>query len=158
MSLSGIKRLHKTYHSGKPNQIDVLSNAELSLKEGEVVALVAPSGAGKSTLLHIAGLLDTPDSGDVILKGEMLNVKSDARRTIIRRRDIGFIYQFHHLLPEFSAAENIMIPRWQMVSRAPKPMTAQENCFLRWDWEAVSSTALRSCLEGNNKELLFVEP
>ncbi|MEK9642653.1 MAG: ABC transporter ATP-binding protein [Paracoccaceae bacterium] len=106
-----LKGLHKTYNSGKPNQIDVLSNAELSLKEGEVVALVAPSGAGKSTLLHIAGLLDTPDSGDVILKGEMLNVKSDARRTIIRRRDIGFIYQFHHLLPEFSAAENIMIPQ-----------------------------------------------
>ncbi len=106
-----LKGLHKTYNSEKPNQIDVLSNAELSLKEGEVVALVAPSGAGKSTLLHIAGLLDTPDSGDVILKGEMLHVKSDARRTIIRRRDIGFIYQFHHLLPEFSAAENIMIPQ-----------------------------------------------
>ena len=106
-----LKGLHKTYNSGKPNQINVLSKAELSLKEGEVVALVAPSGAGKSTLLHIAGLLDTPDSGDVILKGEMLNVKSDARRTIIRRRDIGFIYQFHHLLPEFSAAENIMIPQ-----------------------------------------------
>ncbi len=110
-SVLKLKGLHKTYNSGKPNQIDVLSNAELSLKEGEVVALVAPSGAGKSTLLHIAGLLDTPDSGDVILKGEMLNVKSDARRTIIRRRDIGFIYQFHHLLPEFSAAENIMIPQ-----------------------------------------------
>ncbi len=110
-SVLELKGLHKTYNSGKPNQIDVLSNAELSLKEGEVVALVAPSGAGKSTLLHIAGLLDTPDSGDVILKGEMLNVKSDARRTIIRRRDIGFIYQFHHLLPEFSAAENIMIPQ-----------------------------------------------
>ena len=110
-SVLELKGLHKTYNSGKPNQIDVLSNVELSLKEGEVVALVAPSGAGKSTLLHIAGLLDTPDSGDVILKGEMLNVKSDARRTIIRRRDIGFIYQFHHLLPEFSAAENIMIPQ-----------------------------------------------
>ena len=110
-SVLELKGLYKTYNSGKPNQIDVLSNAELSLKEGEVVALVAPSGAGKSTLLHIAGLLDTPDSGDVILKGEMLNVKSDARRTIIRRRDIGFIYQFHHLLPEFSAAENIMIPQ-----------------------------------------------
>ena len=117
-SVLELKGLHKTYNSGKPNQIDVLSNAELSLKEGEVVALVAPSGAGKSTLLHIAGLLDTPDSGDVILKGEMLNVKSDARRTIIRRRDIGFIYQFHHLLPEFSAAENIMIP--QMADGIPR--------------------------------------
>mgnify|MGYP006244706321 FL=1 len=83
----------------------------MTLKEGEIVALVAPSGAGKSTLLHIAGLLDTPDKGDVVLRGEILNIKSDARRTTIRRRDIGFIYQFHHLLPEFSAAENIMIPQ-----------------------------------------------
>ena len=106
-----LRDLRKGFHSGKPNQIDVLVDAKLKLKEGEIVALVAPSGAGKSTLLHIAGLLDTPDSGDVVLRGEMLNVKSDARRTTIRRRDIGFIYQFHHLLPEFSAAENIMIPQ-----------------------------------------------
>ena len=110
-ALLELKALRKSYHGGKPNQIDVLVDAQMTLKEGEIVALVAPSGAGKSTLLHIAGLLDTPDSGDVVLRGEMLNVKSDARRTIIRRRDIGFIYQFHHLLPEFSAAENIMIPQ-----------------------------------------------
>ena len=110
-ALLELKSLRKSYHCGKPNQIDVLVDAQMTLKEGEIVALVAPSGAGKSTLLHIAGLLDTPDSGDVVLRGEMLNVKSDARRTIIRRRDIGFIYQFHHLLPEFSAAENIMIPQ-----------------------------------------------
>jgi len=110
-ALLELKALRKSYHCGKPNQIDVLVDAQMTLKEGEIVALVAPSGAGKSTLLHIAGLLDTPDSGDVVLRGEMLNVKSDARRTIIRRRDIGFIYQFHHLLPEFSAAENIMIPQ-----------------------------------------------
>ena len=106
-----LKALRKSYNCGKPNQIDVLVDSQMTLKEGEIVALVAPSGAGKSTLLHIAGLLDTPDSGDVVLRGEMLNVKSDARRTTIRRRDIGFIYQFHHLLPEFSAAENIMIPQ-----------------------------------------------
>ena len=106
-----LRNLRKSYNSGKPNCIDVLADAQMTLEEGEIVALVAPSGAGKSTLLHIAGLLDTPDSGDVVLRGEMLNVNSDARRTIIRRRDIGFIYQFHHLLPEFSAAENIMIPQ-----------------------------------------------
>ena len=106
-----LRDLRKSYNSGKPNQIDVLADAQMTLKEREIVALVAPSGAGKSTLLHIAGLLDTPDSGDVVLRGEMLNVKSDARLTIVRRRDIGFIYQFHHLLPEFSAAENIMIPQ-----------------------------------------------
>ena len=106
-----LRDLRKSYNSGKPNQIDVLADAQMTLKEREIVALVAPSGAGKSTLLHIAGLLDTADSGDVVLRGEMLNVKSDARLTIVRRRDIGFIYQFHHLLPEFSAAENIMIPQ-----------------------------------------------
>ena len=106
-----LRDLRKSYYSGKPNQIDVLADAQMTLKEREIVALVAPSGAGKSTLLHIAGLLDTPDSGDVVLRGEMLNVKSDARLTIVRRQDIGFIYQFHHLLPEFSAAENIMIPQ-----------------------------------------------
>ena len=106
-----LRDLRKSYNSGKPNQIDVLADAQMTLKEREIVALVAPSGAGKSTLLHIAGLLDTPDRGDVVLRGEMLNVKSDARLTIVRRRDIGFIYQFHHLLPEFSAAENIMIPQ-----------------------------------------------
>ncbi len=106
-----LRDLRKSYNNEKPNQIDVLVNAQMTLKEGEIVALVAPSGAGKSTLLHIAGLLDTPDSGDVVLQGEILNVKNDARRTIKRRRDIGFIYQFHHLLPEFSAAENIMIPQ-----------------------------------------------
>ena len=106
-----LRDLRKGFHSGKPNQIDVLVDAQMTLKEGEIVALVAPSGAGKSTLLHIAGLLDKPDSGDVVLRGEMLTVKSDARCTTIRRRDIGFIYQFHHLLPEFTAAENIMIPQ-----------------------------------------------
>ena len=103
--------LKKTYNLGQANQIDVLAKANLTLKAGEVVALVAPSGAGKSTLLHIAGLLDTPDDGDVLLNDEILNLKSDDRRTTIRRRDIGFIYQFHHLLPEFTAAENVVLPQ-----------------------------------------------
>ncbi len=110
-ALLELRGLTKSYHSGKLNQINVLSGANLKLKKGEIIALVAPSGAGKSTLLQIAGLLDLPDSGDVILNGEVINTNSDARRTITRRRDIGFIYQFHHLLPEFTAAENIMIPQ-----------------------------------------------
>ena len=106
-----LRGVNKSYNSGKSNQIDVLSGVNLKLDKGEVVALIAPSGAGKSTLLHIAGLLDTPDYGNVVLNGEMLNIKNDISRTIIRRRDIGFIYQFHHLLPEFSAVENIIIPQ-----------------------------------------------
>lgn len=114
-----LRNLKKTYNLGQANQIDVLAKANLTLKAGEVVALVAPSGAGKSTLLHIAGLLDTPDDGDVLLNDEILNLKSDDRRTTIRRRDIGFIYQFHHLLPEFTAAENVVLPQMaDGVSRA----------------------------------------
>lgn len=106
-----LKDLKKSYNQNKSNQIDVLLGANLLVKKGEVVALTAPSGAGKSTLLHIAGLLDQADTGDVLVVGQNLAGVSDRRRTIIRRRDIGFIYQFHHLLPEFSAAENIMLPQ-----------------------------------------------
>ena len=106
-----LRDLRKTYNLGQVNQVDVLAKANLKLKAGEVVALVAPSGAGKSTLLHIAGLLDTPDDGDVLLNGEILNLKNDERRTTVRRHDIGFIYQFHHLLPEFTAAENVILPQ-----------------------------------------------
>ena len=106
-----LNALKKAYHRGRPNQINVLNGANLDVKRGEIIALVAPSGAGKSTLLHIAGLLDTPDAGEVKFQGEILNSMSDRKRTAIRRREIGFIYQFHHLLPEFSALENVMLPQ-----------------------------------------------
>ncbi|KIN61681.1 Lipoprotein releasing system ATP-binding protein [Sulfitobacter noctilucae] len=108
LSLSGIS---KSYNAGKPNEIQVLRDVDLSIAPGEVVALVAPSGAGKSTLLHIAGLLDTPDAGLVHIAGEDMTGRSDRRRTQVRRSDVGFIYQFHHLLPEFSALENIVLPQ-----------------------------------------------
>ncbi len=106
-----LSALEKAYHRGRPNQINVLCGANLKVKHGEIIALVAPSGAGKSTLLHIAGLLDTPDAGEVKFHGEVLNTMSDRRRTMIRRKEIGFVYQFHHLLPEFSALENVMLPQ-----------------------------------------------
>ncbi|QPM88888.1 ABC transporter ATP-binding protein [Pseudooceanicola algae] len=108
LRLSG---LGKGYNHGQPNQIDVLRDASLSLERGEVVALVAPSGSGKSTLLHIAGLLDQPDSGSVAIEGAEMASLGDRARTAIRRDKVGFIYQFHHLLPEFSAAENIILPQ-----------------------------------------------
>ena len=101
----------KTYNPGTPAEVQVLRGAALSVAAGEVVALVAPSGAGKSTLLHIAGLLDTPDAGHVRLAGRTMEGLSDRARTAARRGDIGFIYQFHHLLPEFSALENIVLPQ-----------------------------------------------
>ncbi|WP_334065320.1 ABC transporter ATP-binding protein [Limimaricola cinnabarinus] len=108
LKLSG---LTKTYNRGKPSEVQVLRGAELTLQPGEVVALVAPSGAGKSTLLHIAGLLDTPDAGHVEIAGQEMTKLSDRRRTQVRRADVGFIYQFHHLLPEFTALENIVLPQ-----------------------------------------------
>ena len=106
-----LAEIEKSYTLGKPSQVSVLSGATLEVKVGEIVALVAPSGAGKSTLLHIAGLLDTPDQGSVALGGMNMIGLSDRARTQARRSDVGFIYQFHHLLPEFTALENIVIPQ-----------------------------------------------
>lgn len=103
--------LEKGYNRGKANEIIVLRGASLVIPRGQVVALVAPSGAGKSTLLHIAGLLDTPDSGRVIVNGQDLTGAKDAARTAARREALGFVYQFHHLLPEFTALENIVLPQ-----------------------------------------------
>jgi lipoprotein-releasing system ATP-binding protein len=101
----------KTYNKGAPNEVRVLQAASVSVAKGEVVALVAPSGAGKSTLLHIAGLLDVPDAGRVVVEGVDVAGKGDRARTDLRRGTVGFIYQFHHLLPEFSALENIVLPQ-----------------------------------------------
>ncbi|RID93781.1 ABC transporter ATP-binding protein [Gemmobacter lutimaris] len=103
--------ISKTYNRGKPSAVTVLNGASLSVGRGEVVALVAPSGAGKSTLLHIAGLLDTPDAGRVLLDGREMGGLPDRARTAARRADVGFIYQFHHLLPEFTALENVVLPQ-----------------------------------------------
>jgi lipoprotein-releasing system ATP-binding protein len=114
-----IRGVEKGYNRGKPSEVVVLRGADLTVARGEVVALVAPSGAGKSTLLHIAGLLDTADAGTVSLAGRPMTGLSDRARTEARRAEVGFIYQFHHLLPEFSALENVVIP--QLANGIPKP-------------------------------------
>ena len=103
--------IEKAYNRGKPSEVTVLRGASVTVARGEVVALVAPSGAGKSTLLHISGSLDTADAGVVRLGGQDMAGLSDRDRTGIRRQEVGFIYQFHHLLPEFSALENIVLPQ-----------------------------------------------
>ncbi|MBV9016024.1 MAG: ABC transporter ATP-binding protein [Alphaproteobacteria bacterium] len=95
-------------------ELAVLAGIDLALASGEIVALVGPSGAGKSTLLHVAGLLERPDGGAVLIEGRDCGALSDEHRTMLRRRALGFVYQFHHLLPEFSAVENVMLP--QMIS------------------------------------------
>jgi lipoprotein-releasing system ATP-binding protein len=102
--------LTRTFHQGS-RKIEVLTGASAELREGEAVALVGPSGAGKSTLLHTAGLLETPDSGQVIIGGRDCSRMKDDDRTRVRRATMGFIYQFHQLLPEFSALENVAMPQ-----------------------------------------------
>ena len=106
-----LRGIEKAYNRGKPSEIQVLRGIDLTVARGEVVALVAPSGAGKSTLLHIAGLLDVPDAGVLRLTGRDMAGAPDKVRTLARRQDVGFVYQFHHLLPEFTALENIVIPQ-----------------------------------------------
>ena len=102
--------VHRHYGDG-PGQIRVLEAANLEVKGGEIVAIVAPSGAGKSTLLHIGGLLERPQQGEVEIVGTPTAQMSERGRTLMRRLTIGYVYQFHHLLPEFTAAENIIIPQ-----------------------------------------------
>jgi lipoprotein-releasing system ATP-binding protein len=112
--LRGISRVYR----GDAGELPVLRGADLTVRAGEIVSLVAPSGAGKSTLLHVAGLLDRPDGGSVLIEGRDVGGLPDAARTAVRRDTIGFVYQFHHLLPEFTALENVVLP--QMIAGRPR--------------------------------------
>jgi lipoprotein-releasing system ATP-binding protein len=112
-----LRGLVRTYRS-ESGSLTVLNGAELSLNAGEIVALVAPSGSGKSTLLHLAGLLEKPDGGAVLIRGADAGRLSDPERTAIRLKTIGIVYQFHHLLAEFTALENIALP--QMIAGVPR--------------------------------------
>ena len=112
-----LHRVERRYVQGEAT-LDILAKADLALWPGQSVALIAPSGAGKSTLLHLAGLLEKPDAGEVYVDGAATAAMADDSRTRLRRLRIGFVYQFHHLLPEFTAAENIMLP--QMLRGLPR--------------------------------------
>ncbi len=116
----------RSYQQGDTS-LDILQQADLALMPGQSVALIAPSGAGKSTLLHVAGLLEKPDAGEVFMGDVATSTLDDKGRTALRRTDIGFVYQFHHLLPEFSARENIMLPQMiRGLSKAEARKRAEE--------------------------------
>jgi len=112
------KNISKSYMQADGTQLDILKDFSCDIQAGEIVALVGPSGSGKSTLLHILGLLDQADSGDLLINEVNVTKSPERERTKTRRADIGFVYQFHHLLPEFSAVENIMLP--QIINGASK--------------------------------------
>ncbi len=132
--LAGIS---KTYYQGRKS-LEVLRGIDLEAGEGEIVALVGPSGAGKSTLLHIAGLLERPDEGEVFLSGEACGQLGEDGRTRLRRHNIGFVYQYHHLLPEFSALENIAMPR---IIKGAGKKAAHERARELLEWLGLSDRA-----------------
>ena len=121
-----ISDVSKSYQTSESEILTVLNSIDLSIAAGDLVALTAPSGAGKSTLLHICGLLDTCDMGTINFLGQDMQKASDMARTLIRRREIGFVYQFHHLLPEFSALENVALP--QLIN-GKKPQQASDRAI-----------------------------
>ncbi len=110
MDVLELKNINKSYKSGS-DTISVLKDLTLSLTKGEICSIVGQSGCGKSTLLQIAGILDNPDSGSILINGLDFTSTSDFQRTTARRSMVGFVYQFHHLLPEFTALENLIIPQ-----------------------------------------------
>ena len=116
-----LRNVTRTYRSGE-SDLQILRGINLTLNPGEITALVAPSGTGKSTLLHLAGLLERPTSGQVLIAGQDAGTLDDPARTAIRRDSIGFVYQFHHLLGEFTALENVMLP--QMIANVPRAAAA----------------------------------
>jgi len=119
--------LHKRYRSGE-TWLEVLKGINLSIATGEIISIVGPSGAGKSTLLHLLGFLDRPTEGEVRLNQENILSLSDAALAEIRNLKIGFLFQFHHLLPEFTAAENVMLP--QLIAGQNKKTAKEKSAFL----------------------------
>lgn len=121
------ENLQRIYHQGGEN-LTVLHNVDIEIKAGEIVALVGPSGSGKSTLLQMAGLLDRPTAGKLFIAGQEATNADDDERTMLRRKYIGFVYQFHYLLPEFSALENVVIP--QMIAGVERDEAQDRACAL----------------------------
>jgi lipoprotein-releasing system ATP-binding protein len=123
-SLLELRDLRRTYRAGDGGALEVLRGADLTIEPGEIVGLIGPSGSGKSSLLHAAGLLERPTSGEVLIEGRATGALSEAERTRLRLGMIGFVYQFHHLLPEFSAVDNVALPQ-MMAGKSRKAARAR---------------------------------
>ena len=145
----------KVYNVGQPGEVQVLRGVDLAIGRGEVVALVAPSGAGKSTLLHIAGLLDAADGGRVVLDGADMTRLSGAERTRARREAVGFVYQFHHLLPDFSALENVAMPLL-IGKKKPADIERQAKAMLQADGLEHRSHRRPSELSGGERQRVAI--
>jgi hypothetical protein len=128
-------------------KVTLVDNVSLSVGEGEFVAITGPSGSGKSSLLYLLGLLDMPTAGDVLVKGQPTHEMPTDERARIRLSELGFIFQFHFLLPEFTARENVMLPMRRWASYRPgSRVNGRAICSLLWAWKAISTSALISCL------------
>ena len=123
-----LRDVHRDYGKGE-TLVRVLEAANLEVASGELVAIVAPSGAGKSTLLHISGLLERPQAGEIEIRGTPTSTLSERGRTLLRRTTIGYVYQFHHLLPEFTALENVTIPQ-MIAGKSPRQGDARSRELL----------------------------
>ena len=151
LELRGVRRVFKQAGA----ELVVLDGIDLTLHAGEIVGLVGPSGAGKSTLLHIAGLLERPDTGVVVIGDQNCGGLGDERRTLLRRSEIGFVYQFHHLLPEFSALENVMLP--QMIAGVPRRQARKRAIELLDQVELISRAGHRpSRLSGGEQQRVAI--
>ena len=152
LELRGVRRV---FRQGGV-ELAVLNGVDLALRPGEIVALVGPSGAGKSTLLHVAGLLERPDGGAVLIEGRDCGGLSDEQRTLLRRRALGFVYQFHHLLPEFSALENVMLP--QMIAGVPRAAARAQGrrCCSAASGSASASTHRPARLSGGEQQRVAI--
>ena len=149
-----LKDLRHAFVQGR-NNLEILTGANLEVSAGEIVALVGPSGAGKSTLLHIAGLLDQPNSGEIWIAGEECSKLSDTARTLVRRHKLGFVYQYHHLLGEFSALENIVIPQI-IAGFSKKEARKRAGEILEWMGLADRATHRPARLSGGEQQRVAI--
>jgi lipoprotein-releasing system ATP-binding protein len=136
-------------------KLEILTGADLDVSPGEIVAWVGPSGAGKSTLLHIAGLLDQPNGGEIWIDGEECSKLSDTPRTMVRRHKLGFVYQYHHLLAEFTALENIVIPQI-IAGFTMKEARARSTDILKWMGLAERATHRPARLSGGEQQRVAI--